>query len=163
MKSNIVGGDKTLKSVYGTLCLFCSIMFFSLWQPVDLGAEPGPKPEPTCEAINVPMCKEVSYNQTVYPNLLGHSTQEDAGREMHQFDSLVKTECSAHLRSFLCSVYTPECVDGRPRPPCLSTCELARDGCTPLMKKFGLQLPITLQCEHFTMESCGYVSVKLLL
>ncbi|CAL8259012.1 unnamed protein product [Boreogadus saida] len=152
-------GCETLMNKFGFQwpeSLRCEKFTMEKRDPLDLGAQPNPEPT-TCEAINIPMCKEESYNQTVYPNLLGHSTQEDAGREMHQFDSLVKTECSPHLRSFLCSVYTPECVDGRPRPPCLSTCELARDGCTPLMKEFGLQWPNTLRCENFTMESCGYV------
>jgi len=115
----------------------------------------------TCEAINVPMCKGVSYQQTVFPNLLGHTTQEDAGLEVHQFYPLVKVECSPHLKIFLCSLYTPECVDGWPRAPCRATCELARSGCEPLMTKFGFKWPDTLQCEKLTMESCGNVSISV--
>jgi len=127
---------------------------------VDLGAEPVEQSPATCEAINAPMCKAESYNQTAYPNLLGHTTQEDAGLEMHQLYPLVKVECSPHLKSFLCSVYIPECVDGGLRPPCRATCELARSGCEPLMKKFGFKWPDTLQCENLTMESCN-VSISV--
>ena len=120
---------------------------------MDLGAEPEPEPEPTCEAINIPMCKGESYNQTVYPNLHVH-TQEDAGLKIQTFYPLVQVGCSAHLRSFLCSVYAPECVDGRPRAPCRATCELARGGCEALMNNFGFPWPDTLRCENFTMETC---------
>ena len=132
---------------------------------MDLGREPEPKPEPTCEAIHVPMCKEVSYNQTVYPNLLGHTNQDDAGLEIHQFYPLISVGCSPHLRSFLCSVYAPECVDGLQRPPCRATCELARAGCEPLMQQFAFQWPNRLRCENFTMETSDVrvCMVKLLL
>jgi len=128
------------------------IIFFSL-QHV---GEQSPR---TCEAIKDPMCKGESYKQTVYPNHLGHTTQEEAGFLLHTFQPMVNSGCSPHLKSFLCSVFTPECVDGRPRAPCRATCELARSGCEPLINKIGLKWPESLWCEDFTMESCGNVSV----
>uniref|UniRef100_A0A3P8UF57 FZ domain-containing protein n=1 Tax=Cynoglossus semilaevis TaxID=244447 RepID=A0A3P8UF57_CYNSE len=108
----------------------------------------------------IPLCKDLSYSQTVLPNLLGHKTQEDAGHEIHQFYPLVKVECSPHLKTFLCSVYTPECVAGIARPPCRTLCEQARSGCETLMNRFGFQWPEKLRCDLLTTESCDHVSLR---
>ncbi|KAI3361382.1 hypothetical protein L3Q82_012937, partial [Scortum barcoo] len=108
----------------------------------------------TCEPITVPLCRDLLYTDTVLPNALGHKTQEEAGLEINMFAPLVRVECSPQLKSFLCSVYTPECVSGKPRPPCRTLCEQARSGCESLMNKFGLQWPEGLRCEAFTTESC---------
>ena len=43
-----------------------------------------------CEPITIPLCANIEYNQTIMPNLLGHSKQEQAGMEVHQFFPLVK-------------------------------------------------------------------------
>ncbi|XP_019961338.1 uncharacterized protein [Paralichthys olivaceus] len=117
-------------------------------------------PLPTCQMINVPLCKDLPYTETALPNVLGHKTQEEAGLELHQFYPLVKVECSPHLKPFLCSVYTPECVAGKVRPPCRTLCEQARSGCESLMNKFGLQWPENLRCEAFTLESCEHYGVS---
>ncbi|XP_070692085.1 atrial natriuretic peptide-converting enzyme-like [Pempheris klunzingeri] len=108
----------------------------------------------TCQTITNPLCKDLPYTQTVLPNILGHKTQEDVGLEVHQFAPLIKVECSPQLKPFLCSVYTPECVSGKPRPPCKRLCEQARSGCESLMNRFGFQWPEALKCEVFTSESC---------
>ncbi|XP_030013328.1 uncharacterized protein LOC115435202 isoform X1 [Sphaeramia orbicularis] len=117
-------------------------------------SRPPPTPPPTCQTITIPLCTGLSYTETVLPNILGHRTQENAGLEVGQFYPLVKVECSPQLKPFLCSVYTPECVSGRPRPPCRTLCEKARSGCEPLMTKFGFSWPESLKCEAFTTESC---------
>ena len=43
-----------------------------------------------CEQITIPLCKDIQYNETIMPNLLGHQKQDDAGLEVHQFYPLVK-------------------------------------------------------------------------
>ena len=45
-----------------------------------------------------------------------------AGLEVHQFWPLVKIQCSPDLRFFLCSMYTPICMESytRPLPACRS-------------------------------------------
>src|SRR5882762_9030443 len=43
-----------------------------------------------CESITIPMCKDMPYNRTYLPNLMGHATQEEAGYEVHQYYALVK-------------------------------------------------------------------------
>ncbi|KAM4601307.1 uncharacterized protein ACJ7VT_021078 [Polymixia lowei] len=114
----------------------------------------------SCQAVTVPLCEDLSYRETVMPNFMGHNTQEEAGLEMHQFFPLVKVQCSPHLKSFLCSMYIPECVSGRPRRPCRTLCEQARSGCEGLMNKFGFRWPEALKCESLTTESCEHFGVS---
>lgn len=113
-----------------------------------------------CQPISIPLCSQLPYNQTILPNLLGHSSQEDAGLEVHQFYPLVQVRCSAHLRFFLCSMYAPVCtVLEQAIPPCRSLCELARQGCERLMNKFGFQWPERLQCHNFPVHGAGQICV----
>lgn len=112
-------------------------------------------PPPACQTITVPICKDQPYSQTMLPNSLGHRTQDDASLELHTFAPLLHAGCSDHLKPFLCSVYTPECVHGQARLPCRTVCEQARSGCEPLLNKFGFQWPPGLRCEAFSTDSCG--------
>ncbi|XP_029462136.1 frizzled-7 [Rhinatrema bivittatum] len=113
-----------------------------------------------CQPISIPLCTDIAYNQTIMPNLLGHTNQEDAGLEVHQFYPLVKVQCSAELRFFLCSMYAPVCtVLEQAIPPCRSLCERARHGCEALMNKFGFQWPERLRCENFPVQGAGEICV----
>jgi len=49
-----------------------------------------------CEPITIPLCKDIQYNETIMPNLLGHQNQEDAGLEVHQFYPLVKVHIARY-------------------------------------------------------------------
>ncbi|KAM8902727.1 frizzled-7-like [Spinachia spinachia] len=103
-----------------------------------------------CQSISVPLCFDLVYNQTIMPNLLGHTNQEEAGLEVHQFYPLVELQCSADLRFFLCSVYLPVCtILDRALPPCRSLCERARSGCESVLNRFGFRWPKRLRCEDF--------------
>ncbi|KAM7365872.1 hypothetical protein PAMP_016765 [Pampus punctatissimus] len=113
-----------------------------------------------CQPISIPLCTDIAYNQTIMPNLLGHTNQEDAGLEVHQFYPLVKVQCSLDLKFFLCSMYAPVCtVLEQAIPPCRSLCERARQGCEALMNKFGFQWPERLQCENFPVHGAGEICV----
>ncbi|XP_034467512.1 uncharacterized protein LOC117777094 [Hippoglossus hippoglossus] len=114
----------------------------------------------TCQTITVPLCNDLPYTDTALPNVFGHKTQQEADMELQQFYPLVKVRCSPHLKPFLCSVYTPECVAGKVRPPCRTLCEQARSGCESLMNRFGFTWPAKLGCEAFTMESCEHYGVS---
>ncbi|XP_069034604.1 atrial natriuretic peptide-converting enzyme-like [Embiotoca jacksoni] len=114
----------------------------------------------TCQEITNSICKELPYTQTALPGVLGHRTQDDASLELHQFFPLIKVGCSPHLKQFLCSVYFPECVSGKPRSPCRTLCEQARSGCEPLMIQFGFPWPAPLKCDAFTTESCEHYGVS---
>ncbi|KAF4080189.1 hypothetical protein AMELA_G00167620 [Ameiurus melas] len=109
-----------------------------------------------CQPISIPLCTDIQYNQTIMPNLLGHTNQEDAGLEVHQFYPLVKVQCSPDLKFFLCSMYAPMCtVLEQAIPPCRSLCERARQGCEALMNKFGFLWPERLRCENFPVHGAG--------
>ena len=112
--------------------------------------ETGIQPHGKCEAITIPLCKDIEYNQTIMPNLLNHQTQDDAGLEVHQFFPLVKVDCSPYLKFFLCTMYVPVCtVLDEAIPPCRSLCIQARTGCKELMNRFGFEWPETLECSKF--------------
>lgn len=70
--------------------------------------------------------------------------------QVHQYWPLVEIKCSADLKFFLCSVYTPICIEdyAMPLPACRSVCERARAGCAPLMQKYGFQWPERMACER---------------
>uniref|UniRef100_A0A3Q0RPE9 Frizzled class receptor 7a n=1 Tax=Amphilophus citrinellus TaxID=61819 RepID=A0A3Q0RPE9_AMPCI len=113
-----------------------------------------------CQPISIPLCTDIAYNQTIMPNLLGHTNQEEAGLEVHQFYPLVKVQCSLDLKFFLCSMYAPVCtVLDQAIPPCRSLCERARQGCEALMNKFGFQWPERLRCENFPIHGAGEICV----
>uniref|UniRef100_H3BEE0 Frizzled class receptor 2 n=2 Tax=Latimeria chalumnae TaxID=7897 RepID=H3BEE0_LATCH len=113
-----------------------------------------------CQPISIPLCTDIAYNQTIMPNLLGHTNQEDAGLEVHQFYPLVKVQCSPELKFFLCSMYAPVCtVLEQAIPPCRSICERARQGCEALMNKFGFQWPERLRCENFPIHGAEQICV----
>uniref|UniRef100_A0A3P8X2P0 Frizzled class receptor 8 n=1 Tax=Cynoglossus semilaevis TaxID=244447 RepID=A0A3P8X2P0_CYNSE len=102
-----------------------------------------------CQEITVPLCKGIGYNSTYMPNQFNHDTQDEAGLEVHQFWPLVEIKCSADLRFFLCSMYTPICLEDykKPLPPCRSVCERAKAGCAPLMRQYGFPWPDRMRCD----------------
>lgn len=102
-----------------------------------------------CEEITVPMCKQIGYNATVFPNELDHNSQNEAGLEIHQFWPLVEIGCSEHLRFFLCSKYVPICLPNfsKTLQACRKVCEVARAGCEPVMQHYGFEWPERFNCE----------------
>ncbi|KAK5877301.1 hypothetical protein CesoFtcFv8_024820 [Champsocephalus esox] len=110
--------------------------------------------EITCQEIAVPLCKGIGYNYTYMPNQFNHDTQDEAGLEVHQFWPLVEIQCSPDLKFFLCSMYTPICLDDykKPLPPCRSVCERARAGCAPLMRQYGFPWPDRMKCDLLPVQ-----------
>ena len=58
------------------------LLLLLLWVPFIAGKG--------CELITIPLCKDVGYNMTSFPNGFGHEKQEEAGLEVHQFFPLVE-------------------------------------------------------------------------
>ncbi|XP_066254768.1 frizzled-2 isoform X2 [Euwallacea similis] len=107
-----------------------------------------------CQPITIPFCSGIPYNKTIMPNLMGHSNQEEAGLEVHQYFPLVKINCSVDLQFFLCSVFVPVCtILEHPLPPCRSLCESARSGCEGIMEKFDFHWPESLNCDSYPDKS----------
>ena len=67
---------------------------------------------------------------------------KESGLEAHQFYPLVQLGCSDDVQAFLCSLYTPVCMENYNKflPPCRFLCERARDGCLPIMKEYGFKV-----------------------
>ncbi|XP_055380768.1 frizzled-like [Condylostylus longicornis] len=104
-----------------------------------------------CEPITISICKDIPYNMTIMPNIIGHTRQEEAGLEVHQFAPLVKIACSADIQLFLCSLYVPVCtILETPIPPCRELCESARQ-CETLMKQYNFNWPENLECSKFPL------------
>ncbi|XP_014271550.1 frizzled-10-B [Halyomorpha halys] len=106
-----------------------------------------------CEVINISMCKELGYNNTVMPNVLGHEDQSVAERELQTFMPLVHYNCSRHLRFFLCSVFVPFCSEHvvGAIPSCRGLCEEVQSDCRPVMESFHLPWPSQFNCSQFPM------------
>ncbi|XP_061776754.1 frizzled-8-like [Nerophis ophidion] len=123
---------------------WCALFTLVVQQSVCWGAK-----QLQCQEISVPLCKGIGYNQTYMPNQFNHDTQDEAGLEVHQFWPLVEIKCSPDLRFFLCSMYTPICLEDykKPLPPCRSVCERAKAGCAPLMRQYGFPWPDRMRCE----------------
>ncbi|XP_053738943.1 frizzled-8-like [Synchiropus splendidus] len=123
---------------------WCALLLLSLLVHACRAAK-----ELQCQQISVPLCRGIGYNYTHMPNQFNHDTQDEAGLEVHQFWPLVEIKCSPDLRFFLCSMYTPICLEDykKPLPPCRSVCERARAGCAPLMRQYGFPWPDRMRCD----------------
>lgn len=103
-----------------------------------------------CQAVKVSRCADFNYNYTLYPNLLQHQRQDDAESELRQYDLLVQSECSPHLRFFLCVLFVPVCtVLNKPLPPCRDLCNEVRSGCETLLNRYGFNWPEQFFCSRF--------------
>ncbi|MFH4977638.1 hypothetical protein AB6A40_004347 [Gnathostoma spinigerum] len=109
----------------------------------------------TCEPISLALCKGIGYNMTSYPNSYGHENQAEAGLEVHQFYPLVEVGCYAHLKFFLCALYTPICQANYDKMvmPCMEVCLEAKKRCSPLMQQYGFKWPATLSCDQLPRMS----------
>ncbi|XP_076450234.1 secreted frizzled-related protein 3-like [Babylonia areolata] len=112
----------------------------------------------TCEPIGIPRCRAMPYNMTRMPNLLHHSTQENARLAFDQFHVLLDRNCSEVLLFLLCAMYAPICTvafQPEPIPPCRGVCERARAGCEPLMNAYNASWPEALSCSRLPRYERG--------
>lgn len=105
--------------------------------------------EGRCQPIDIPMCRDIGYNMTRMPNLMGHEDQREAAIKLHEFAPLVEYGCHSHLKFFLCSLYAPMCTEevSIPIPACRVMCEQARYKCSPIMEQFSFRWPESLDCS----------------
>ncbi|KAL1269613.1 hypothetical protein QQF64_031902 [Cirrhinus molitorella] len=106
--------------------------------------------EGRCQEIAIPLCKDIGYNLTVMPNLMGHEDQSEAAIKLHEFAPLIEFGCHSHLKFFLCSLYAPMCTEqvSTPIPACRVMCEQARQKCSPIMEQFNFHWPESLDCSR---------------
>lgn len=116
--------------------------------------KPRVEEKPKCSDVLLSYCEDMAYTQTVFPNLLGHKTREDAeaGAEyllVSVMESLLGGECNPELRMLGCSVLAPRCEKGRALKPCRSSCEAARKRCRHAFEGIEMAWPYFLDCDRF--------------
>ncbi|XP_030633930.1 frizzled-10 [Chanos chanos] len=126
--------------------LVCVTGFSSAISSID----PDRPGEGRCQHISIPLCKDIGYNMTRMPNLMGHEDQGEAAIKLHEFAPLIEFGCHSHLKFFLCSLYAPMCTEqvSTPIPACRVMCEQARLKCSPIMEQFNFHWPDSLDCSR---------------
>ncbi|XP_062141765.1 uncharacterized protein LOC133849595 isoform X2 [Drosophila sulfurigaster albostrigata] len=122
-----------------------------------------PRPVPRrCEPLQLNYCRNVGYNVTTYPNLLGHANYDQVADDVIVFRELVDGECFREAYDFVCRLLQPPCethgisVAPTPGAICREYCEAFMAGC-------GGRLPARFRhhfdCERFP-ESTGTQSCQ---
>ncbi|XP_010858369.1 PREDICTED: frizzled-8 [Bison bison bison] len=118
------------------------------------GAAAASAKELACQEITVPLCKGIGYNYTYMPNQFNHDTQDEAGLEVHQFWPLVEIQCSPDLKFFLCSMYTPICLEDykKPLPP---SCEPGCQCRAPMVSVSSERHPLYNRVKTGQIANCA--------
>ncbi|XP_043071703.1 uncharacterized protein LOC6564668 [Drosophila grimshawi] len=122
-----------------------------------------PRPLPRrCEPLQLSYCRNVGYNVTTYPNLLGHATYEQVAEDVIVFRELVDGECFREAYDFVCRLLQPPCkTHGIGREPTPGA--ICREYCEAFMAGCGGRLPARFRqhfdCERFP-ESTGTQSCQ---
>lgn len=108
-----------------------------------------------CEPIRIEVCRNIGYNVTLFPNMVGHEVQMEADLQLQTFMPLVQYGCSSQLRFFLCSVYSPMCTEkvNVLIGPCRPLCESVQARCGPILQELGFRWPAALNCSRFVPEN----------
>ncbi|EDX17403.1 GD16890 [Drosophila simulans] len=116
-----------------------------------------PAPPRRCSPLELSYCRQVGYNITTYPNLLGHASYEQLAEDVIVFRELVDGECHREAYDFVCRLLQPPCdthgSDMQPTPG-----QICREYCESFMAGCGGRLPQRFRqffdCERFP-ESTG--------
>lgn len=124
-------------------------------------------PPRTCEPSKLKFCRQVGYNMTSYPNLLGHQNREEIEKDLITFREIVDSECFLQAYDFLCHLLQPPCelsldikqntVQVRPRLVCRDFCRSFAEGC---LSRIPQKFKPYFDCERFpeqsSMQSCHH-------
>lgn len=123
--------------------------FFPEW-----GLGGGRSAQPTCVDIprNLTLCYGIRYSKMRLPNLLDHDSMAEVIQQAASWVPLLNVRCHADTQLFLCSLFSPVCLD-RPIYPCRGLCERVRQGCEGRMKTYGYPWPDMLRCDKFPLDN----------
>ena len=111
---------------------------------------------PKCIDIpdNLTLCKKIGYKRMRLPNLLDHDSIQEVVQQAQSWNPLLGIRCHPDTQLFLCSLYTPVCLQ-QPRPiyPCRSLCEAVKAGCEQTMMWYGFSWPKMLNCSKFPADT----------
>ncbi|XP_053272151.1 carboxypeptidase Z [Pleuronectes platessa] len=110
--------------------------------------------KPKCTDVSLSYCDDMSYTHTMFPNILGHKSREDAegGAEyllISVVESLLGGECNPEIRMLGCSVLAPRCESAKVLKPCRSTCEAVQKKCSHAFQGIEMAWPYFLDCDRF--------------
>ncbi|KAF4791534.1 secreted frizzled-related protein 2-like protein [Turdus rufiventris] len=94
------------------------------------------------------MCHQIGYSEMRLPNLMGHTSMAEVIQKSTTWQHLANTDCHPHVRTFLCSLFAPICLDTFIHP-CRSMCVAVRDSCAPVLLCHGHPWPTSLDCDRF--------------
>lgn len=116
--------------------------------------------EQKCQPVNTELCNIEKYS-TLQPfnNTLGHTSISSAIAELHKYAYLFnKEQCKRNIQLFLCSLYTPVCVNNQSLEPklinnillpCRDICESAKLACLKHLKAAKEDWPSEWTCGKF--------------
>lgn len=76
-----------------------------------------------CFSININQCvNRTTYQQAILPNALGHTKLAEVSVSAEENQEIFENHCYGYAKDFWCSVYNPECKNGRAELPCRDYC-----------------------------------------
>ena len=111
--------------------------------------------------VDLVMCHGVGYESMRLPNLLEHDSIKEVISQSSAWIHLVHIRCHPDTRVFLCSLFSPVCLD-RPIWPCRSLCQAVQSGCETRMLQYGFPWPDMLNCSHFPVDNDLCIAVQTL-
>ncbi|XP_032884034.1 atrial natriuretic peptide-converting enzyme isoform X2 [Amblyraja radiata] len=109
-----------------------------------------------CNNASHSLCEMLPYKQTTSVSYLSHFNITDVEILIRFFNQLKQMRCYQHIMHFGCSIAFPECIDSIERTlilPCMSFCELAREGCEPLLQLVDSGWPEFMKCSRFVNDT----------
>ncbi|XP_041842409.1 carboxypeptidase Z-like [Melanotaenia boesemani] len=116
--------------------------------------KPAVEEKPKCTDLLLSYCDDMAYTQTMFPNIVGHKTREDAEASAEYLlisvvESLFGGECNPEIRMLGCSVLAPRCEMGKVLKPCRSSCEAVYKKCSHTFEGIEMAWPYFLDCDRF--------------
>lgn len=117
--------------------------------------------QPTCLEIpaNLTLCRGIGYTRMRLPNLLEHDSMAEVQQQARSWVQLVNRRCHPDTQLFLCSLFSPVCLE-RPIFPCRSLCEAVRRGCEATMAHYGYPWPDMVRCDKFPLDNDMCIGVQ---
>lgn len=99
-------------------------------------------------------CSDMSYTQTMFPNIAGHKGREEAEGSAEYLllsvaEALLGGTCNPEIRMLSCSVLVPRCQEDLLVKPCRSTCQAVRGRCSRAFDAIEMNWPYFLNCDRF--------------
>ena len=111
--------------------------------------------QPKCVDIpeSMTLCKNIGYKTMRLPNLLDHESLAEAVDQARVWVPLLNLHCHPDTQLFLCSLYSPVCLEPSVYP-CKSLCEGVKRGCEERINNYGFPWPDILKCDKFPDQMC---------